>query len=132
MKKIIIISNHQSLKRSDWLSNSIDPVRNGYYEILFEKSSIVEIAKWKFGKWDIYSSIPFKWRGITERQYHRLSILEKMSIDHESIPPVPCFICDKEHYESDDDLLFGGGQYFCPDCGEGWVMLEDREEMPEE
>jgi hypothetical protein len=132
MSKTIIVSNHHSFNRSDWFSNSIDPVRSGYYEILFKNSSIIGTAKWKFGKWNMYSTMPFKWRGITERQYHRLSTVDQMSIDYESIPPVPCFSCDKEHYENDDDLLLMSGEYICPDCGMGWIMLEDREDIPEE
>ena len=132
MNKMIITSNYKSLKRSNWFSNSIDPVRNGYYEILFEKSSTIEIAKWKFAKWDMYSSMPFKWRGITESQYYLLSSADQMSIDYENMPLVPCYSCDKEHYEHDGDLLFMSGGYVCPDCGMGWIMLEDREDIPEE
>jgi uncharacterized Zn finger protein (UPF0148 family) len=39
---------------------------------------------------------------------------------------VPCFSCDAMHKESELPEL--GGQLFCPDCQEGWVMMESRED----
>jgi predicted RNA-binding Zn-ribbon protein involved in translation (DUF1610 family) len=37
---------------------------------------------------------------------------------------VPCFSCGAMNKESELPEL--SGQYHCPDCGEGWVMMEDR------
>ena len=42
---------------------------------------------------------------------------------------VACFSCGAEHLESELPEL--DGQLHCPDCKEGWVMLEDREEAKE-
>jgi len=41
---------------------------------------------------------------------------------------VPCFSCGAMHKESDLPEL--SGQYHCPDCHEGWVMMDSREEEP--
>lgn len=38
---------------------------------------------------------------------------------------VPCFSCGLLHNESDLPEL--NGQLYCPDCNEGWVMMEDRD-----
>ena len=42
---------------------------------------------------------------------------------------VPCFSCGAMHKES--ELPEMSGQYHCPDCNEGWVMMEDRDEDDE-
>jgi len=39
---------------------------------------------------------------------------------------VPCFSCGAMHKESELPEL--SGQYHCPDCHEGWVMMDMREE----
>jgi hypothetical protein len=39
---------------------------------------------------------------------------------------VPCFSCGAMHKESELPEL--SGQYHCPDCHEGWVMMEGRDE----
>lgn len=39
---------------------------------------------------------------------------------------VPCFSCGFKHKES--DLPEVNGQLYCPDCNEGWVMKDDRED----
>jgi hypothetical protein len=41
---------------------------------------------------------------------------------------VPCFSCGAMHKESELPEL--SGQYHCPDCHEGWVMMDMREEDP--
>jgi len=41
---------------------------------------------------------------------------------------VPCYSCGAMHKESDLPEL--SGQYHCPDCHQGWVMMEFREEEP--
>jgi hypothetical protein len=41
---------------------------------------------------------------------------------------VPCFSCGAMHKESELPEL--SGQYHCPDCHEGWVMMDQREEEP--
>ena len=41
---------------------------------------------------------------------------------------VPCFSCGAMHKESELPEL--SGQYHCPDCHEGWVMMDMREEEP--
>ena len=43
---------------------------------------------------------------------------------------VPCFSCDEPVKES--DLLEMSGQYICPHCHEGWVMLDDRVDEEED
>jgi hypothetical protein len=43
---------------------------------------------------------------------------------------VPCFSCGAEHKESELPEL--NGQLFCPDCHEGWVMMDNREELEPE
>lgn len=47
-------------------------------------------------------------------------------MESEEQESVPCYSCDTPYKES--ELEFLGGQYICPNCGEGWVMPEDREE----
>ena len=42
---------------------------------------------------------------------------------------VPCFSCGEMHKESELPEL--SGQYHCPDCHEGWVMMDMREEDEE-
>ena len=42
---------------------------------------------------------------------------------------VPCFSCGALHKESELPEL--SGQYHCPDCHEGWVMMEGRDEYEE-
>ena len=43
--------------------------------------------------------------------------------------PVACFSCGEEHFESELPEL--DGQLHCPDCHEGWVMMDQREEAEE-
>jgi len=43
---------------------------------------------------------------------------------------VPCFSCGEIHKESELPEL--SGQYHCPSCGEGWVMMDMREEDGED
>jgi uncharacterized Zn finger protein (UPF0148 family) len=43
---------------------------------------------------------------------------------------VPCFSCGAMHKESDLPEL--NGQLFCPDCNEGWVMMDSRDEETDE
>jgi hypothetical protein len=47
---------------------------------------------------------------------------DKLSEEEE----VDCFSCGEMHLES--DLIEMSGQYVCPDCGEGWVMKDQRED----
>jgi hypothetical protein len=132
MVKARIISNSQTLERTDWFSSFIDPFRNGNYEILQNDNPTINTAKWENGSWSPKVLKPFRWRGITPRQ-HNLLIVEKYQlIKIEDNQPVPCFSCGKKHYENENDLLCWSGQYVCPDCGEGWIMFEDRWEIEEE
>ena len=59
----------------------------------------------------------------TERK-ERMARWDKEAKDREEA--VPCFSCGAEHKESELPEL--NGQLFCPDCNEGWVMMEGREE----
>lgn len=43
---------------------------------------------------------------------------------------VPCFSCGELHDEN--KLPEMSGQYYCPSCHEGWVMMEGREESDDE
>ena len=40
---------------------------------------------------------------------------------------VPCFSCGAMHKES--ELPEMSGQLFCPDCNEGWVMMDSRDDF---
>ncbi len=42
---------------------------------------------------------------------------------------VPCFSCGAMHKESELPEIKESG-YYCPDCNEGWVMMDSREEEP--
>ena len=42
---------------------------------------------------------------------------------------VPCFSCTTMHKES--ELIEMSGQLICPSCGEGWVMLDQRDSYVE-
>jgi Zn finger protein HypA/HybF involved in hydrogenase expression len=57
-----------------------------------------------------------------EASKKRMAELDVMFSDDEE--PIPCFSCNTPYKESELEYL--GGQYICPNCGEGWVMLEDR------
>ena len=46
--------------------------------------------------------------------------------DDEEEDEVPCFSCEAMHKESELPEL--NGQLHCPDCHEGWVMMDSREE----
>jgi len=58
-----------------------------------------------------------------ERAEWRKKWEEEAELDDEE---VPCFSCETPYKES--ELEFLGGQYICPNCGEGWVMKDDRNE----
>jgi len=42
---------------------------------------------------------------------------------------VPCFSCGMMHKESELPEIKESG-YYCPDCNEGWVMMDSREKEP--
>jgi predicted Zn-ribbon and HTH transcriptional regulator len=46
--------------------------------------------------------------------------------EEEADEAVPCYSCNEPHRES--DLVEMSSQYICPSCGEGWVMMDQREE----
>ena len=48
--------------------------------------------------------------------------------EKDSEEEVPCFSCGAMHKESELPEL--SGQYHCPDCHEGWIMMDQREEEP--
>jgi len=50
--------------------------------------------------------------------------------DEESEQEVPCYSCGAMHKESELPEL--SGQYHCPSCHEGWVMMDMREEEEDE
>ena len=54
---------------------------------------------------------------------------EKLLEDEEEDNTVPCYSCNALHDEN--DLPEMSGQYYCPSCHEGWVMMESREEDEE-
>ena len=68
--------------------------------------------------------------GIKEEQekQERDARWAKQRADEEE--EVPCFSCGAMHKESELPEL--SGQYHCPDCHEGWVMMDQREEDEEE
>ncbi len=64
--------------------------------------------------------------GIKDKQEsdERSARWAKEAADEEE--EVPCFSCGAMHKESELPEL--SGQYHCPDCHEGWVMMDMREE----
>jgi len=64
--------------------------------------------------------------GIKDKQEsdERAARWAKEAVEEEE--EVPCFSCGAMHKESELPEL--SGQYHCPDCHEGWVMMDMREE----
>ena len=67
--------------------------------------------------------------GIKDEQdrKERMARWDKEAADAEE--EVPCFSCGTMHKESELPEL--NGQLFCPDCNEGWVMMDSRDEDDE-
>lgn len=64
--------------------------------------------------------------GVKEEQERaeRSARWAKEAADEEE--EVPCFSCGAMHKES--ELPEMSGQYHCPDCNEGWIMMDMRED----
>ena len=66
--------------------------------------------------------------GIQEEKERQERMARWKKEEEESEELVPCYSCGLEHKESELPEL--NGQLYCPDCQEGWVMMENREETP--
>jgi hypothetical protein len=68
--------------------------------------------------------------GVKEEQERaeRAARWAKEAADEEEA--VPCFSCGAMHKES--ELPEMSGQYHCPDCNEGWIMMDQRDDEDEE
>jgi predicted RNA-binding Zn-ribbon protein involved in translation (DUF1610 family) len=64
--------------------------------------------------------------GIQEKQERDERMARWAQEEKDAEEEVPCFSCGAMHKESDLPEL--SGQYHCPDCHEGWVMMDQREE----
>ena len=116
-----------------WLEGQTSPVNDGFYEIQQPNTKTITLVRWADGKWHALIPSIFYWRGLTERQFIKLGGYFSQIYDEEPEPtPVPCYSCGEKHFENDKDLLFLSGQYICPDCGEGWVMADQRTEDEDE
>ena len=66
--------------------------------------------------------------GLKEKQERDERMARWAKEEEEADEAVPCYSCDEPHRES--DLVEMSGQYICPSCGEGWVMMDSREAEP--
>jgi Zn finger protein HypA/HybF involved in hydrogenase expression len=66
--------------------------------------------------------------GIKEEKEKEERMAKWAQEEKDSEEEVPCFSCGAMHKESELPEL--SGQYHCPDCHEGWVMMDMREEDP--
>ena len=66
--------------------------------------------------------------GIKEEQEKAERAARWAQEEKDAEEEVPCFSCGAMHKESELPEL--SGQYHCPDCHEGWVMMDMREEDP--
>jgi formylmethanofuran dehydrogenase subunit E len=64
--------------------------------------------------------------GIKEKEELAKRMAELDALLEADEEEVPCYSCGELHKESELPEL--NGQYHCPDCHEGWVMLDSREE----
>ena len=117
---------------SKWVSSYVDPED-------FDTTDEVKIKEWQGLAadpdadvvWDpaaeldkIVSDFTFE-QGVAELE----RIVEELGKEIGAEQPVACFSCGEEHFESDLPEL--DGQLHCPDCKEGWVMMDQREEAEE-
>jgi hypothetical protein len=63
-----------------------------------------------------------------EKKERMTRAIHSMKEEEESEEEVPCYSCGAMHKESELPEL--SGQLHCPDCHEGWVMMDMREEEP--
>lgn len=133
MGKISTSHDSKTWQRSEWYENTTDPVHEGLYEVKVSSKHPITIQAWENQKWQEKMPSVFSWRGLTKRQYESLPFeLFFPPVIEEEEKPVPCYSCGEPHFENDKDLNFWSGQYICPDCGEGWVMAEDRDNLEED
>jgi predicted RNA-binding Zn-ribbon protein involved in translation (DUF1610 family) len=67
--------------------------------------------------------------GLKEKQERDERMARWAQEEKDAEEEVPCFSCEAMHKESELPEL--SGQYHCPSCGEGWVMMDMREEDEE-
>lgn len=70
------------------------------------------------------SDTEFTEEGVQEKKESDERMARWAQEEKDSEEDVPCFSCNEPAKES--ELLEMSGQYICPHCHEGWVMLEDR------
>ena len=133
MGKISKSKDPQTWQRTEWYDRPLVPVHDGLYEVQISSTHPITIQTWENGRWQSKMPPFFHWRGLTKRQYQSLPIelFFPTNIEEED-KPVPCYSCGKPHFENDKDLHFWSGQYVCPDCGQGWIMADARDEIEED
>lgn len=52
-------------ERTEWFDKTIQPVRDGYYEIKTEGWDFPQFCKWENGTWDTWNTVS-QWRGLAE------------------------------------------------------------------
>jgi len=134
---------------TEWFPKKIKPVRVGNYMVKTAgKNSWEQQCKWTGDKWvnswtepadynDPNREVKIRaWQGLaidpdaeqTEARVQDLeSALEELKAEFDSLikyGSVACFSCGAEYVEH--ELVEMSGQYHCPSCGQGWVMMEDR------
>jgi uncharacterized Zn finger protein (UPF0148 family) len=72
------------------------------------------------------SDIELTEHGIQKEKEHEEQMARWAQEEKDNEEEVPCFSCGAMHKESELPEL--GGQLFCPDCQEGWVMMDMRED----
>jgi formylmethanofuran dehydrogenase subunit E len=102
------------------------------------KNSYTHTAKWTGSRWisswqedePATEEIKIKeWQGIAydpDEHFLRDELEQIVAEFTESVLPVACVSCGEIHYEAELPEL--NGQLYCPDCKEGWIMLDQREE----
>jgi len=64
--------------------------------------------------------------GLQKQKEHEEMIAQWEQEEKDAEKAVPCFSCGAMHKES--ELPEMNGHYHCPDCNEGWVMMDMRED----
>jgi hypothetical protein len=127
-----------------WFPKKLNPAYPGVYNIKTAgKNSWTHQAKWTGSRWisswgeDVPETEETKikeWQGLAQDPddeiWDPVAELEKIVQEFDQLvegdEDVPCHSCGAEHKESQLPEL--NGQLFCPDCKEGWVMADNREE----
>jgi hypothetical protein len=104
--------NEEKIKVTEWQGIDHDPDADDNWDAVTELQKIID-------------SVDFN-QGVAAFEL----ALEELGKEFDAEQPVACFSCGAEHLESDLPEL--NGQLFCPDCKEGWVMMDAREPEAEQ